>query len=104
VGVGVVLATLPLPAWTAKQMMASRREKMKASDARVHAVAQTMGVVRMVKLFAWEARASARLAALRDIELGWIRYNAWLYLGTYVMNVRVSLFLCSESTDGFSRA
>ncbi|EIN07962.1 P-loop containing nucleoside triphosphate hydrolase protein [Punctularia strigosozonata HHB-11173 SS5] len=86
VGIAVAVITLPVPAWAATQMMDSTRKKMAVSDARVQAVTQTMSVVRMIKLFAWEHKSVEKLEKLRAEELSWIRYNGWLYLSTYVLN------------------
>jgi hypothetical protein len=87
VGIAVVIVTLPVPAWTANQMMGSQRKKMEVSDKRVQAVTQLMGVVRMIKLFSWERKSLEKLSKMRDEELSWIKYTQILGLSTYVLNV-----------------
>ncbi|EIN07964.1 P-loop containing nucleoside triphosphate hydrolase protein [Punctularia strigosozonata HHB-11173 SS5] len=94
VGTAVIVITLPIPAWVAKQQMGSQREKMKVSDRRVQAVNQIMSVVRMIKLFAWEDKSLEKLSKIREEELSWIRYNGTLQLVNYATNVKI-LPLCN---------
>ncbi|KAG8914833.1 hypothetical protein FRC00_010528 [Tulasnella sp. 408] len=46
---------------------------MKMTDARVQSVTETLGVIRMVKLFGWERKIEAQIYEKRDAELKFIR-------------------------------
>ncbi|EIN07961.1 P-loop containing nucleoside triphosphate hydrolase protein [Punctularia strigosozonata HHB-11173 SS5] len=82
VGIAVIVAGLPIPTWISKLTLASGKKKMEASDKRVQGVNQFMGVVRMIKLFAWENRSLEKLEKLRDEELVWVQWSATLFLLT----------------------
>ncbi|EIN07978.1 P-loop containing nucleoside triphosphate hydrolase protein [Punctularia strigosozonata HHB-11173 SS5] len=83
VGAAVLVLTLPVPTWVAKVHIRSQREKMSASDRRVQVVTQTMSVLRMIKLFAWEDRSERKIDDVREQELGWIRFGRLLGLIDY---------------------
>lgn len=50
-----------------------------------------MGVLRMIKLFAWEKQSSEKLFKLREDELYWIRRSKLLGLINYAIGVRRQL-------------
>ncbi|EIN07973.1 P-loop containing nucleoside triphosphate hydrolase protein [Punctularia strigosozonata HHB-11173 SS5] len=93
VGTAILVVSLPIPAWVAKQLMQSQKEKMKVSDRRVQDVTQTMNVIRMIKLFAWEKKSLEKLNKTREEELTWIRYNA--ILGLINQSINNLLPLCN---------
>ncbi|KZV67808.1 P-loop containing nucleoside triphosphate hydrolase protein [Peniophora sp. CONT] len=72
VGLALMVASLPLPGWIASKMQDIQRTAMKKTDARVQTATEMLGVLRMVKLFGWEGKMSARLDKKRDEELWWI--------------------------------
>ncbi|KAH9939279.1 uncharacterized protein BXZ73DRAFT_99483 [Epithele typhae] len=73
VGLASIILLFPLPGYLAARLQKVSREKMKKTDARVQNVTETMGVLRMVKLFGWEPRVADRLADKREDELTWLR-------------------------------
>jgi hypothetical protein len=107
VGAAVLVITLPVPTWVGKVHIRSQREKMAASDRRVQVVTQSeqfrtahhpiktsyasihtaMSVLRMIKLFAWEARSEKKIDEVRETELRWVRYGRLLGLIDYFIGV-----------------
>ncbi|KAI0270713.1 P-loop containing nucleoside triphosphate hydrolase protein [Gloeopeniophorella convolvens] len=87
VGTAVFLITIPIPARVGRFQIHSQTEKMKASDRRVQAVTQTMSVLRMIKLFAWENKSKEKLFKLRDDELYWVRRSKFLGLLDYAIGI-----------------
>ncbi|KZV98610.1 P-loop containing nucleoside triphosphate hydrolase protein [Exidia glandulosa HHB12029] len=72
-GLVTMIATFPLPGWIASKVNTISQERMKKTDARIQYVTETMGVLRMIKLFAWESKINERLREKREDELVWIR-------------------------------
>ncbi|KAL0950642.1 hypothetical protein HGRIS_007430 [Hohenbuehelia grisea] len=69
VGIGLMLILFPLPGYLAQRLGRYQQEKMRATDARVQNVTETLHSLRMIKLFGWEWRANERIAEKRDDEL-----------------------------------
>ncbi|KAI0693031.1 hypothetical protein BC835DRAFT_1520746 [Cytidiella melzeri] len=72
VGLGVMVALMPVPAWVASLTSGVQKKKMKATDARVQIVTEMMSALRMIKLFGWEPRVKQAVAEKREEELSWI--------------------------------
>ncbi|KDR82358.1 hypothetical protein GALMADRAFT_237629 [Galerina marginata CBS 339.88] len=72
VGVAVMTILLPVPLVIARMLQQAQVHKMKMTDARVEAVAEAVGILRMIKLFGWEKKMSERLHQTREDELKWI--------------------------------
>ncbi|KAF7972222.1 hypothetical protein HWV62_18618 [Athelia sp. TMB] len=73
VGIAIMIICLPIPGYVAKQMQSSQREKMKTTDDRIQKITETLGILRMVKLFGWEGKMNERLRNTRDEELFWTK-------------------------------
>ncbi|KIJ48474.1 hypothetical protein M422DRAFT_247819 [Sphaerobolus stellatus SS14] len=72
VGFAGMILQLPVPIWMAKMLRSTTKMVTKKSDSRVDAATETMSVVRMIKLFGWEAKMSAQLDKKREEELKWV--------------------------------
>jgi len=72
VGLATILLLFPLPGYVAKRIQVVQESRLKATDARVQTVTETMNVLRMVKLFGWEKKMSENIAEKRDTELDWV--------------------------------
>ncbi|TDL29986.1 P-loop containing nucleoside triphosphate hydrolase protein [Rickenella mellea] len=72
VGMVVMFLGFPLPGYIAKLIQTVQVERMKRTDARVQVVTEIMNVLRMIKLFGWEAKMNARLYEKREDELKYI--------------------------------
>ncbi|KAI0085670.1 multidrug resistance-associated ABC transporter [Irpex rosettiformis] len=74
VGVVTLSILLPLPGFIANYSHSIQVERMKKSDTRVETVTEVMGsAIRMVKLFGWEKRMSARIDQQRREEVRVLR-------------------------------
>ncbi|KAI0068112.1 P-loop containing nucleoside triphosphate hydrolase protein [Artomyces pyxidatus] len=69
VGMGTMILLFPIPGKVTQMMQKVQKEAMKKTDARVQTVTETMSVIRMVKLFAWERKLGDIVAEKRDAEL-----------------------------------
>ncbi|TDL17911.1 P-loop containing nucleoside triphosphate hydrolase protein [Rickenella mellea] len=78
VGMGIIVVCLPLPAYVSNLVMKAQKGKMEKTDARIQAVTETMNVLRMIKLFAWEMKMLDQITKKRDTELRWVRYGKLL--------------------------
>ncbi|KZT67587.1 P-loop containing nucleoside triphosphate hydrolase protein [Daedalea quercina L-15889] len=74
-GMAVMVLLFPLPGWVASKIQTVQVDKMKKTDIRVQSVAESMNVIRMIKLFGWEPRVKQQLEEKREDEL----YYQWKY-------------------------
>ncbi|KAF9480291.1 multidrug resistance-associated ABC transporter [Pholiota conissans] len=72
VGFASIIILLPAPGYLATRMQKIQTAKMEKTDARVEAVTETVGVLRMIKLFGWEKKMSNSLKGKREEELQWV--------------------------------
>ncbi|KDQ20377.1 hypothetical protein BOTBODRAFT_100859, partial [Botryobasidium botryosum FD-172 SS1] len=70
IGLTVMFFSGPFAAQLAQDANNVQNERMKMSDARVKTVTETLSVIRMIKMFAWEPKMKAQIAEKRDEELG----------------------------------
>ncbi|KDQ18018.1 hypothetical protein BOTBODRAFT_155037 [Botryobasidium botryosum FD-172 SS1] len=80
IGMGFLLVTFPLPGITARAINKTQIEQMKRTDGRVQAISETLNVMRMIKLFAWERKIYKQMAEMRDQELVWVKRKKMLML------------------------
>ncbi|KAH9077606.1 hypothetical protein EDB83DRAFT_2285647 [Lactarius deliciosus] len=80
VGMAAMIVLFPVPGIIARKIQKVQKETMKRTDARVHTVTETMAILRMIKLFGWESKISARLAEKREQELRYIKMRQILNL------------------------
>ncbi|KAH8990840.1 hypothetical protein EDB92DRAFT_1935217 [Lactarius akahatsu] len=80
VGMVAMIVLFPVPGIIARKIQKVQKETMKRTDERVHTVTETMAILRMIKLFGWEPKISARLAEKRDQELRYIKTRQILNL------------------------
>ncbi|KIJ55945.1 hypothetical protein M422DRAFT_239116 [Sphaerobolus stellatus SS14] len=63
-----MIIQLPVPIWMAKML----QSMTKMSDSPVDAASETLGIVRMIKVFGWESKMSVQLDKKREEELQWV--------------------------------
>ncbi|KAI9509765.1 hypothetical protein F5148DRAFT_1275094 [Russula earlei] len=80
VGLVTMIALFPVPGVIANKIQKIQKEAMRRTDARVQTATETMGILRMIKLFGWEPRIAARLAEKREHELQQIKIRQLLNL------------------------
>ncbi|KAH8978585.1 hypothetical protein EDB92DRAFT_2119177 [Lactarius akahatsu] len=89
VGMALMVALFPIPGTVAGKIQTVQKEAVKRTDARVQAATETMGILRMIKLFGWEPKIAARLAEKREQELRYIKLRQILNL----INGNVNFFI-----------
>ncbi|KAF7353370.1 ATP-binding cassette transporter [Mycena sanguinolenta] len=72
VGMFTMAMLFPLSAFAARLLQHIQKGRIKAADARIGAITETMSVLRMIKLFGWESKMLDRVNAKREEELHWI--------------------------------
>ncbi|KAJ7198849.1 P-loop containing nucleoside triphosphate hydrolase protein, partial [Mycena pura] len=72
VGMAFMAALSPLPGYAAKLLSGVQKKALDKTDARVQSVSETMGVLRMVKMFGWESQMMKKIEEKRKDELTWI--------------------------------
>ncbi|KAJ7246793.1 hypothetical protein B0H12DRAFT_753891 [Mycena haematopus] len=72
VGMGTMAVLFPISGIAARLLQRIQVGRIKAADARVGAISETMNVLRMIKLFGWESKMLARVNEKREEELLWI--------------------------------
>ncbi|OCH93740.1 hypothetical protein OBBRIDRAFT_810929 [Obba rivulosa] len=93
VGLATMLALFPIPGYITSLTQQVQREKMKRTDARVQAVTETLNVIRMIKLFGWESRATDQIGEKRQDELLWQKKYQILSLSINIMNYMIPLVI-----------
>ncbi|KAE9389854.1 hypothetical protein BT96DRAFT_1002861 [Gymnopus androsaceus JB14] len=91
VGIGLMFALAPIPV---KIINAGRKvflERMRKTDWRVEVFGDVMSVLRMVKLFGWEAKMSKRIADVRKEELKLLKKRRMYWMGSELSNYLVPL-------------
>ncbi|KAG6808744.1 hypothetical protein H0H92_003040, partial [Tricholoma furcatifolium] len=72
VGLASIILLFPIPGYVAKRVSDVQKGRLKATDARVQTVTESMNVLRMIKLFGWEKKMEENIAEKREKELVWI--------------------------------
>ncbi|KAJ7742653.1 hypothetical protein DFH07DRAFT_835946 [Mycena maculata] len=72
VGMATMIILYPLAGFASSLLQAIQKGRIKAADARIGTISETMNVLRMIKLFGWEEKMLARVNAKREDELYWI--------------------------------
>lgn len=68
-GVGAMILTLPVPGLITKLSTNVQSKRMESTDARVDSITEAVGALRIIKMFGWEEKIKARVAAKREVEL-----------------------------------
>ncbi|KAK7443278.1 hypothetical protein VKT23_015876 [Stygiomarasmius scandens] len=97
VGIGIAILLSPIPTFLTKLGAQVQSRKMKKTDSRVQTFSDMVNVLRMVKLFGWEARMSQLIREKRAEELKLIRWKMGLDLGMNASNLVIS-FVTMAST------
>ncbi|KAI5122638.1 hypothetical protein M0805_008723 [Coniferiporia weirii] len=92
VGFAAMLLLSPALAYIGKLIANVQQSKMFITDKRVQSVTESMGVLRMIKLFAWEPFILKRLAQKREEELSKMRHFRLLDESMDLMNQMLPLF------------
>ncbi|KAJ3508927.1 hypothetical protein NLJ89_g5494 [Agrocybe chaxingu] len=89
VGLVGTVALSPLAGLLGKKVQDVQAVRMKMTDARVQSITEAIGVLRMIKLFGWEGKMTARIQEKREEELKWIWRSKMLKL----ISMLISMFI-----------
>ncbi|KZO90148.1 hypothetical protein CALVIDRAFT_569307 [Calocera viscosa TUFC12733] len=73
VGMLFIIVTLPVPGLIANKMQDAQAKLMQKKDARVQTVTESVGIIRMIKMFGWEPLVKTELSTRRAEELRYLR-------------------------------
>ncbi|KZT60636.1 hypothetical protein CALCODRAFT_492173 [Calocera cornea HHB12733] len=73
VGMLFILVTLPIPGLIASKIQDAQRKMMQKTDLRVQAITESLGIIRMIKMFGWEPLVERQVGEVRNEELHYIR-------------------------------
>ncbi|KAG8799884.1 hypothetical protein FRC16_004194 [Serendipita sp. 398] len=79
-GMGVLIASIPVPSLIGALLQKVNKERMERTDSRVQAITEYINVLRMIKLFAWEGRVQQKMSEKREEELRWTKKRQFLQL------------------------
>ncbi|KAJ7634724.1 P-loop containing nucleoside triphosphate hydrolase protein [Roridomyces roridus] len=72
VGMATMVILFPLSGIASQFLQDIQKGRIKAADARIGTITETMNVLRMIKLFGWEEKMLNRVNEKREAELHWI--------------------------------
>ncbi|KZO90162.1 P-loop containing nucleoside triphosphate hydrolase protein [Calocera viscosa TUFC12733] len=93
IGMIFLVATVPLPGLFTKQMGDTQKMQMEKTDQRVKTMTESLNILRMIKMFAWESMVRERVQDRRAEELLYTRRRRFLEL--IVGNLTVLLPMAS---------
>ncbi|KAJ7720271.1 hypothetical protein DFH07DRAFT_760895 [Mycena maculata] len=102
VGVGVMVALVPLPGYVAKLQSSVQEKALQKTDARVQTVSETMNVIRMIKMFGWEKQIHEKIAEQQEQELTWIWWRKVLYTAQAVLKLVSYICLLSLGSSSIT--
>ncbi|CAE6444373.1 unnamed protein product, partial [Rhizoctonia solani] len=78
VGMVFMIISFPIPGKLAQLVNTVQTERMKKTDERIQAISESLGVIRMIKLFGWEKKVIAQVEKKREAELHYYKKNQWI--------------------------
>ncbi|KAI0644413.1 multidrug resistance-associated ABC transporter [Trametes meyenii] len=91
VGLGTLVAMLPVPGYLSSWIQSYQKGMMSKTDARVQIINEVLNVVRMIKLFGWEPRVATQIDERREAELSFLRKTKYLEFVNNVINYSIPL-------------
>ncbi|KAJ2926393.1 hypothetical protein H1R20_g10701, partial [Candolleomyces eurysporus] len=89
VGLGLMVALIPVPGYLATMLRSTQVEKMRKTDNRTQTVTESMSVLRTIKMFGWERKIQEKIDQRREEELYWVwkgkLLNLFVLMVTYLI-------------------
>ncbi|KZT60623.1 P-loop containing nucleoside triphosphate hydrolase protein [Calocera cornea HHB12733] len=85
VGIGFMVLTIPLPGAIVSRIQRVQRLKMQKTDQRVQAITESLSLIRMIKMFAWEPLVKQQVTERRDDELRYLQTRKLLDLANDIL-------------------
>ncbi|KAJ6598427.1 P-loop containing nucleoside triphosphate hydrolase protein [Mycena vulgaris] len=99
VGLAAILIMLPIPGYVGKWVQTVQRELSKKSDSRMQTVNETMNLLRMIKLFAWQRKIGEEVDAKREIELSVLWKRRLVDMVHAIMNLLIPTIIMKEELN-----
>ncbi|KAH8381999.1 hypothetical protein KR009_001320 [Drosophila setifemur] len=95
VGLGTIIAFIPLQAWAARAIARFKRESADFGDERVKLMNEIIAAMQLIKMYAWEESFGKLIGKLRKEEMKSIRGSTYIYAGLQCTGMisKLSLFL-----------
>ncbi|EJU03270.1 hypothetical protein DACRYDRAFT_115475 [Dacryopinax primogenitus] len=78
VGMLFIVVTLPVPGMIGNMMQGTQSRMMQKKDVRAQSVTESVGIIRMIKMFGWESLVKQQLVERRMDEVRYIRLKKLL--------------------------
>ncbi|KII86961.1 hypothetical protein PLICRDRAFT_275537 [Plicaturopsis crispa FD-325 SS-3] len=101
-GIAAMILLFPIPGYLAKLIHRVQITRMRKTDARVQTVTESINVIRMVKLFGWESKMTARMDEVRKDELVWLWKRQVLELLNGIINYLIPVVVMVVSYGTFT--
>ncbi|KAG8779615.1 hypothetical protein FRC12_024033 [Ceratobasidium sp. 428] len=98
-GTVVMLVFTPVPFILSRRMSGIQAERMKKTDARVQDVVESVNLIRMIKMFAWERKIKTQVTEKREEEIR--SYKKRQYLGLVNIQAKYVVYLIPARTPSY---
>ncbi|KAJ7750388.1 hypothetical protein DFH07DRAFT_1062096 [Mycena maculata] len=92
VGLAAIILMLPVPGYIGQWVQTVQRELSKKTDSRMQSVSETMNLLRMIKLFAWQRKTGEQVDSKREIELSVLWKRRLVDMVHSIMNLIIPVF------------
>ncbi|KIK70420.1 hypothetical protein GYMLUDRAFT_234888 [Collybiopsis luxurians FD-317 M1] len=86
VGLAIILVSIPIPGLVGKRMHGVQVNLLQKTDSRVSDVAETLNLLRMIKLFGWQRKIGEKIHQSREEELKWLWKRDFLGFANRIIN------------------
>ncbi|XP_032579405.1 probable multidrug resistance-associated protein lethal(2)03659 isoform X1 [Drosophila sechellia] len=95
VGLGTIVAFIPLQAWAARAIARYKRSSADVGDERVKLMNEIIAAMQLIKMYAWEKSFAKLIGKVRKEEMDSIRGSTYIYAGLQCTGMisKLSLFL-----------
>ncbi|KAH8258053.1 hypothetical protein KR038_005111 [Drosophila bunnanda] len=95
VGLGTIVAFIPLQAWAARAIARYKRQSADFGDERVKLMNEIIAAMQLIKMYAWEKSFAKLIGKVRKEEMKSIKGSTYIYAGLQCTGMisKLSLFL-----------
>ncbi|XP_017083193.2 probable multidrug resistance-associated protein lethal(2)03659 [Drosophila eugracilis] len=95
VGLGTIVAFIPLQAWAARAIARYKRSSADVGDERVKLMNEIIAAMQLIKMYAWEKSFAKLIGKVRKEEMDSIKGSTYIYAGLQCTGMisKLSLFL-----------
>jgi len=95
VGLGTIIAFIPLQAWAARAIARYKRSSADVGDERVKLMNEIIAAMQLIKMYAWEKSFAKLIGKVRKEEMDSIKGSTYIYAGLQCTGMisKLSLFV-----------